>query len=48
MTEPSALMPPVPEWLLGLVIAATLLAGLAVALVLIVLFIRHQLGRPVK
>ena len=48
MTEPSPLTPPVPEWLLGLVIAATLLVGLVVALVLIVLFIRHQLRRPAK
>ncbi len=45
MTELSPLTPYVPEWLLGLVIAATLLAGLAVALVLIVLLIRHQLRR---
>ena len=45
MTEPSPLTPPVPEWLLGLVVAATLLAGLVVALVLIVLLIRHQLRR---
>jgi hypothetical protein len=45
MNEPSPLLPPVPELLLGLVIAATLLAGLVVALVLIVLLIGHQLRR---
>ena len=45
MSEPSPLTPPVPEWLLGLVVAATLFAGLVVALVLIVLLIRQQLRR---
>ncbi|MER6938020.1 hypothetical protein ABTX24_09355 [Nocardioides sp. NPDC127514] len=45
MTELSPLTPPVPEWLLGLAVVATLLVGLAVALVLIVLLIRHQLRR---
>lgn len=45
MTEPSPLTPPVPEWLLGLAVVAALLVGLVVALVLIVLLIRHQLRR---
>jgi len=45
MTELSPLTPTVPEWLLGLAIVVTLLVGLAVALVLIVLLIRHQLRR---
>ncbi|MFE4000294.1 hypothetical protein ACFX43_16045 [Nocardioides sp. YIM B13467] len=45
MNETSPLLPPVAEWLLGLVVAATLLAGLAVALVLILVLIRHQLRR---
>ena len=45
MTEPSPLMPPVPEMLLGLVVMATVLAGLTVAIVLIVLLLRHQVRR---
>jgi hypothetical protein len=45
MTEPSPLTPPVPELLLGAVVVVTLLVGLAVALVLIVLLVRHQLRR---
>ncbi|MER7559790.1 hypothetical protein ABTZ46_22795 [Nocardioides sp. NPDC126508] len=45
MTEPSPLTPTLPEWLLGAVVGATLLAGLAVALVVIGLLIRHQLRR---
>jgi hypothetical protein len=45
MSETSPLPPFVPEWLLGLAVAATLLGGLAVTLVLIVLLIRNQLRR---
>ena len=45
MTEPSPLTPTLPEWLLGAVVVTALLVGLAVAFVLIVLLIRHQLRR---
>lgn len=42
---PEPLTPAVPEMLLGFIVVATILAGLAVAIVLIVLFIRHRLRR---
>jgi hypothetical protein len=45
MSETSSLLPFMSEWLLGLVVALTLLGGLAVALVLIVLLLRGRLRR---
>ncbi|MER7609264.1 hypothetical protein [Nocardioides sp. NPDC127503] len=45
MSETSSLSPFMSEWLLGLVVAATLLGGLAAALVLFVLLLRGRLRR---